>query len=155
METSHHKYLSISSLPAYTKKKNATATNFLKIHILFTSHSCALTHGPPRLSCAFLANYMAKCQTSSGPYWPIFCGGMPGSREVFYHAYVGLNSLCLSDTTYLSMIHSISIVKVSWKLSHLGKLSNLPHVVSWNGKITLFLPTCTHCVCTVSKAFSV
>ena len=29
-------------------------------------------HGPLRLTYAFLANYMAKCQMSSGPYGPIF-----------------------------------------------------------------------------------
>ena len=44
----------------------------LEIHILFTSHSCALTYGPLRLSCVFLANYMPKCQMSSRPYGPIF-----------------------------------------------------------------------------------
>ena len=34
-------------------------------------------HGPLRLSYALLANYMAKCQMSSGPYGPIFIGLMP------------------------------------------------------------------------------
>ena len=29
-------------------------------------------HGPLRLTYALLANYMAKCQMSSGPYGPIF-----------------------------------------------------------------------------------
>ena len=28
-------------------------------------------HGPLRLTCALLANYMVKCQMSSGPYGPI------------------------------------------------------------------------------------
>ena len=45
---------------------------FLEIHILFASDSCALTFGPLRLSCVFLANYMPKCQMSSGPNGPIF-----------------------------------------------------------------------------------
>ena len=31
-------------------------------------------HGPLRLTYALLANYMAKCQMSSGPYGPIFIG---------------------------------------------------------------------------------
>ena len=48
--------------------------HFLEINILFTSHSCASTHGPLRLSCVFLANYVPKYQMSSGPYVPIFDG---------------------------------------------------------------------------------
>ena len=57
------------------KRSNATVTfflkfmsNFLEIHILFTSYSCALTYGPLRLSCVFLANYMPD---DSGTYGPI------------------------------------------------------------------------------------
>ena len=50
--------------------------HFLKIHILLAS----LSHlndvlwriGHEDLSCAFLANYVPKCQMSSGPYGPIF-----------------------------------------------------------------------------------
>ena len=33
---------------------------------------CVLTYEP--LSCVFLANYVPKCQMSSGPYGPIFGG---------------------------------------------------------------------------------
>ena len=33
---------------------------------------CFDMHGSLRLTYALLANYMAKCQMSSGPYGPIF-----------------------------------------------------------------------------------
>ena len=65
------------SVHRVTKTNNATVIffseiyeHFPEIHILFTSHSYALTSGP--LSCVFLANYMPKCQMSSGPFGPIF-----------------------------------------------------------------------------------
>ena len=54
------------------KRNNATVTYFLKIygHIHFSTHlnfRCLLP-----LSCVFLANYVPKCQMSSGPYGIIF-----------------------------------------------------------------------------------
>ena len=36
-------------------------------------------HGPLRLTYTLLANYMAKCQMSSGPYGPIF---------IFFYIYI-------------------------------------------------------------------
>ena len=36
------------------------------------NHVLGHMHGPPRLSCALSANYVPKCQMSSGPYGPIF-----------------------------------------------------------------------------------
>ena len=57
---------------------------FSKIHIFFTSprhHVLWHMHGPLRLTYALLANYMAKCQMSSGPYGPIFTHGIVGAQS--------------------------------------------------------------------------
>ena len=46
-----------------------------RVNILFTSlwhHVLPHMHDPQRLTYALLANYMAKCQMSSGPFGPIF-----------------------------------------------------------------------------------
>ena len=45
-------------------------------HILFTSHLNFMCLVPLRLSCVFVANYVPKCQMSSGPYGPIFVGSI-------------------------------------------------------------------------------
>ena len=55
------------------KRKNATVTYFLKFVSMFLKFICSLLmHSPLKLSYALLANYMPKCQMSSGPYGPIF-----------------------------------------------------------------------------------
>ena len=41
-------------------------------HMLFTSYLNFMCLMPLRLICVFLANYVPKCQMSSGPYGPIF-----------------------------------------------------------------------------------
>ena len=53
------------------KSNNATAIYFLKFMSIFFKSMYsfklnALTCGPLRLSCVFLANYMSKCQMNSG-----------------------------------------------------------------------------------------
>ena len=97
----------------HTQRNNATVTYFLKlmtilfeIHILFTSHSCALTYGPLRLSCVFLANYMPKCQMSSGPYGPIFWPiWFINQRALYNHA---LSSLVL-PSVHTSPSHRVRL----------------------------------------------
>ena len=53
-------------------------------HILFTYHLNFMCLLPLRLSCVFLANYVPKCQMSSGPYGPIFliCKIILGNSQI-------------------------------------------------------------------------
>ena len=78
IEISHHIYLCITSLPTYIKGIMPLQLiyeifqHFLNPHApYFSKTSCALTYGLLRPSCVFLANYVLKCQMSSGPYGPI------------------------------------------------------------------------------------
>ena len=89
------------------KRNNAIITFFLKFMSIFlkftysTSHSCALTYGP--LSSVFLANYMPKCQMSSGPYGPIFYTSFRAltqkDRLIIFYCFVFL--FCRSITEYI------------------------------------------------------
>ena len=73
-------------IDVYTDINSVTVSYFLKfmsisaqIHTLLTSlrhHVLLHMHGQLRLSFALSANYVPKCQMSSGPYGPIFDVGM-------------------------------------------------------------------------------
>ena len=111
---------------------------FLEIHIVFTSHSCALTCG--LLSCVFLANYLPKCQMSSGPCGTILNDSHPGSIlwfaimavqtviETSHYMYLCIFSLAMYTkgivplqpfflqflSIFLKFIHSLLLYKGIW-----------------------------------------
>ena len=88
----HIAYTHVSLLYVCRQKEQCHCNLFSEIydHILFTSHlnfTCILP-----LSCVFLANYVPKCQMSSGPYGPIFpiCGA---SALSYFTSALGIVSL--------------------------------------------------------------
>ena len=63
-------------------------SNFLNSFSAFWRHHVLWhMHGPLRLSCVLLANYVPKCQLSSGQYGPIFCQ--------FFHVSLPINVKCV------------------------------------------------------------
>ena len=85
-------------------RNNATVTffseiykHFLKNHWLFTCQRHVFWYEGNDMSCVFLANYVPKCQMSSGPYGPIFKYALYTSSRVLQ-----LNWLYCHEILYLS-----------------------------------------------------
>ena len=81
------------------KRNNATVAtfpeiyeHFPEIHILFTSHSCDL-HGPLRLSCVFLANYIVMILHYNTTLTPSSKAIYSGTK--YYDTHIEFHSLFL------------------------------------------------------------
>ena len=62
-------------------------------HLLCTSHLNFMCVLPLRLSCVFIANYVPKCQMSSGPYGTILKEVStkldPPFKKIMVHSHLG------------------------------------------------------------------
>ena len=70
-------------------------------------------HGPLRLTYALLANYLAKCQMSSGPYGPIF-NHKTLEKYYFCSLFIGLQIIfaCFQNRSMCSINNNYYYGKV-------------------------------------------